>query len=385
MDVRRSPSTPELLASCAGSSAHDAEARSGESAPRHPSAAVARRVFLGTMAAGAAMLAAGSAEASTGLAAKPPAGFVPLSIPGRIVKVSKSNVLQPNGLWPTEEAARVMLERAMTELTGTTSLGAAFAKFVHKDDKVAIKVNGIAGQKGATMASNKELVLEVVRGVIAAGVPATSIVVFEQYPSFLAGTRVADRTGRMDPAFPAGIRAFIHENKDAVMPEIRVMGIPTKFVRPFTEATAVIDVSLIKDHSICGYTGCLKNITHGATINPHAFHEHNASPQIAALYAQDVVKSRVRLHVVDGFKLIYDQGPLDKNKKRRVPHESVYVTTDPVAMDTIGWGVVEKWRKENGLPTLQQARREPTYIRIASELGLGVHDLNRIAMREIAL
>jgi uncharacterized protein (DUF362 family) len=111
---------------------------------------------------------------------------------------------------------------------------------------------------------------------------------------------------------------------------------------PFTEATAVINVSQIKDHSICGYTGCLKNITHGAIINPHDFHEHNASPQIAELYAQDVVKSRVRLHITDGFKLIYDEGPLDTNKKRRVPHEAVYATTDPVAMDVIGWGVVEQ-------------------------------------------
>ena len=35
--------------------------------------------------------------------------FVPLSIPGKIVKVSKANTLQANGLWPTEESARAML------------------------------------------------------------------------------------------------------------------------------------------------------------------------------------------------------------------------------------------------------------------------------------
>lgn len=347
-----------------------------------------RRVFLGSIAAGAAALGAGwegEALANPGLAAKPPAGFVPLTVPGKIVKVSKSSTLQANGLWPEQAAAKQMLERAMTEYTGTSNLGAAFGKFIHKDDKVAIKPNGIAGKNGATMASNKELVLEIVRGVMAAGVPATNIVIFEQYPSFLAGTRIASKTRVMDSEFPAGITAMVHENKDAVMSEIMVAGVGTKIVRPFTDATAVINVSLIKDHSICGYTGCLKNITHGATINPHAFHEHNASPQIAQLYAQDVIKSRVRLHIVDGYKLIYDEGPLDTNKKRRVPHEAVYVTTDPVAMDMIGWGVVEKWRKDNGLPTLKEASREPTYIRSASDLGLGTADLNRIAMREIKI
>lgn len=345
-----------------------------------------RRAFLGGIAAGAAMLgAADAAAAPASWIAKAPAGFVPLSIPGKVVKVSKANTLQANGLWPTEDAARVMLQRAMEELTGQAELGAAFARFVHKDDKVAIKPNGIAGKNGATMASNKELVLEVVKGVLAAGVPASNIVIYEQYPSFLAGTRIASRAAVMDSAFPAGITAMIHENKDAVMPEIQVAGVGTKFVRPFTDATAVINVGLIKDHSICGYTGCLKNITHGSTINPQAFHDHNASPQIAQLYAQDVVKSRVRLHIVDGYKLIYDEGPLDTNKKRRVPHEAVYATTDPVAMDVVGWAVVEEWRKNNGLPTLKEANREPTYIRTAAELGLGVYDKNRITLRDVKL
>ena len=167
------------------------------------------------------------------------------------------------------------------------------------------------------------------------------------------------------------------------MSEITVDGIQTKFVRPFTDATAVINIGLIKDHGICGFTGCLKNVTHGSTINPHDFHGHHASPQIANLYAQDIVRSRVRLHIIDGFKLIYDEGPLDVNKRRRVPHEAVYATTDPVAMDVIGWGVVEKWRKENSLPTLKAAEREPAYIRTAGDLGLGVFDKNRITMREI--
>ncbi|EYF03640.1 DUF362 domain-containing protein [Chondromyces apiculatus] len=357
-------------------------------------AGIDRRAFLGlaTGTASAALLgvdpahaAEGSPAPLAGLAARPPAGFAPFTMPGKIVKVSKSNTMQGNGLWPEADAARLMLQRTMEELTGKAELGQAFAMFVNKADKVAIKLNGIAGKTGATMATNKELAVEVVRGVIAAGVPAENIVLFEQYPSFLAGTRCADRNRKLAPEFPAGVTAMVHENKDAVMPEIRVAGIPTKFVRPFTEATAVINLALMKDHGICGYTGCLKNITHGASINPHAFHEHNASPQIAELYAQSVVKSRVRLHITDGFKLIYDEGPLDTNKRRRVLHEALYATTDPVAMDVIGWGVIEEWRRNNGLPTLKEAGREPTYIRVAADLGLGVFDKNRISMREVRL
>jgi uncharacterized protein (DUF362 family) len=346
---------------------------------------MARRGFLGGAVGGALAFAVGGVAAAGRAASGEALPFVPLAIPGKIVKVTKSNALQNNGLWPTEDAARRMLERAMTELTGKSDLGAAFAQFVRKDDRVAIKPNGIAGRLGATMASNKELIAEVVRGVVAAGVPASNIVVYEQYPSYLTGTRVVDRAGALDPAFPAELRTSIHNNKDATSDVIRVAGVPTQYVRPLTEATAVINISLIKDHSICGYTGCLKNMTHGSIINPGAFHEHLASPQIAELYAQSAIKSRVTLHVVDAFKLIYDGGPLDRKPMCRVPHEAIYVSTDPVALDVIGWGEVEKLRRDKGLPSLKSAGREPSYIRIAADFGLGLYDLDRIHVREVRL
>lgn len=344
------------------------------------SANLDRRAFLAAMAASTAALSPSFAAADP--LASDATAFVPLSMPGKIAKVTKANAFQANGLWPTEEAAKAMLERAMFELTGKRDLGEAFAKFVHKDDKVAIKPNGIAK---ANMATNKELVFEIVRGVMAAGVPASNITIYEQYPKMMIGTRIWKAKDEPDAGVPAGVTTSVHENKDATMSEIVVAGKKTKFVRAFTEATAVINVGLIKDHNICGFTGCLKNVTHGSTINPHDFHEHHASPQIAELYAQSVVKSRVRLHIVDGLKMIYDQGPLDLNPARRVVHGAIYATTDPVAMDVLGWNEVEKLRKENGLSSLRDVGREPNYIKIAAELGLGVYDKNAVSLRTASI
>ena len=64
-----------------------------------------------------------------------------------------------------------------------------------------------------------------------------------------------------------------------------VFKIVLDYVTPFTEASVVLNLSQVKDHSICGYTGAMKNITHDCNINPRAFHKHYASPQIAHLYA----------------------------------------------------------------------------------------------------
>ncbi len=306
-----------------------------------------------------------------------------LSLPGQVIKVSGSGTLDAQKLWPTRAAAKRMLARAMQELTGKSELGEAFAQLLHPDDRVAIKPNGIGGKRGGKMVTSRELILEVVHGVVAAGVPPSHITIYEQFATFLRGTRIVGSALKPDSELPEGVSAVVHRERDAVMDAIRVSGIKTKFVRPFTEATAVINVPLIKDHSLCGYTGALKNITHGSITNPSAYHAHKASPQIAELYAQDVVKSRVVLHIVDAYKVMYDGGPLDRKPHRRIPYEALYASTDPVALDAVGWQLVDELRQDNGLPSLEAAGRKPTYIAIAGQLGLGVADRSRISMREV--
>ncbi len=318
--------------------------------------------------------AAGTAD----LAAKAPAGFIPFSAPGLIAKVKKADCLMPNGYYPKEDAARAMLERAMKELTGKATLVDATRLFVHPEDKVCVKVNGIATKN---MGTNKELVLPFLEAMIAAGVNPENITVLEQYGSFLAGTRIDAKN------VPNGVKVVVHGNGNADMDSrlIPGTGVSTKFCRSLVEATAVINFSLIKDHSICGYTGCLKNMTHGTMINPHDYHSHHASPQIALLYAQDVIRSRVRLNITDGFKIMADGGPLWKKPEFVVPHEAVYVTTDPVAMDAFGWDLVEEARKKFSLKTLTDAGRIPAYIRAAADLGLGIDDRKQIRLREVTI
>ncbi|MEQ9318563.1 MAG: DUF362 domain-containing protein [Polyangiaceae bacterium] len=350
-----------------------------------------RQLLKATLATAAGATLLGTSERAEaqrkGWAATPPAGFQRLSLPGKVVKVSKGGVMQPGDVYPEPNAARIMLERAMTELTGKSSLKEALSLFVHPDDEVALKPNGIAGRQTMKMATSKELTVAVVNGLLEVGVKPDKITIFEQYRDFLYATRlITDKIG-LTPTeeLPAGIKMAVHLNRDATMESIDVGGTPTKYVTPFTNASVVINLSQVKDHSICGYTGAMKNITHGCNINPHSFHAHNASPQIAHLYAQDVIKSRVALHITDAYQVIYDEGPIDVNPRKRVLHEALYVATDPVALDVIGHKAIEKLRAENGLPTLADAGRAPTYIRAAGELGLGIYDDNLIRFRDVSI
>ncbi len=350
---------------------------------------VSRRRFLrgaAALASSAGLAAAmlprrATAAGEEGRAASPPEGFSPLSKPGEIVKATQGDdllaLMQPNRLWPKPEVAREMLTRALSTFTGEADLVGSLRKFIHPEDTVALKVNGIGGQSGGTMAVNFELILPMVQGLIELGVPAEKITLYEQFGAHMLGTRT-----RKDK-LPRGVRLGIHGNVDSTMRPIEVHpGIRTRYVRFLTEATAVINMALLKDHSICGYTGCLKNMAQGSIVNPSDHHGNAGSPMIAELYGHEILRSRVRLHITDGYKLIYDEGPLDKNPRRRILHGAVYVSTDPVAMDTYGRGLIEQARADNGLRTLKQAGREPDYIRVAGEEGLGVHDASRLRVIE---
>jgi uncharacterized protein (DUF362 family) len=323
------------------------------------------------------------AEGSEDLAAVPPEGFVPLTRPGVVVRAKSrapvASLMQANQLWPRPEPARALLEAALAELSGESDLTRALRRFVHPADRVAVKVNGIAGPG---MSTNYELIQPLVQAILDAGVPPDQVVVYEQYMNFLSGTRVGLKAWRL----PDGVVSHVHNNAQATMKPLAVYEhVPTRYVQFLTDATAVISISLLKDHSICGYTGGLKNMTHGSIINPQDHHRHRADPQIALLYAHPIMRSRVRLHITDGFKMIYDEGPLDKNPRRRILHGAVHAATDPVALDSIGAELVDQARIANGLPTLERVGRAPSYLRSAAGLGLGIAERAQIRLRELVV
>src|SRR5689334_22090035 len=79
----------------------------------HRSPRTTRRHFVQGTAAAAGAITLGTREAEAGIEkyiAQPPAGFSPLSVPGKITKVSAkgdfASFMQPNQLWPKPEVAK---------------------------------------------------------------------------------------------------------------------------------------------------------------------------------------------------------------------------------------------------------------------------------------
>lgn len=348
-----------------------------------------RREMLTGTALGAAVLGAGmNADAQRNrpgasaenplpgeqLAAQRPAGFTPYNQQGRVVRINKRGSLRPGNLFPRPEAAQEMVDRAITTLTGEATPAAAWRRLVHPSDRVAIKTNGLGLRN---IASNKETVVAIVNGVIAAGVPANQVVVYDQWNGFLMATRLDQRS------VPAGVRLLTHANRD-LGPHTRVASGRTQYAQALLDATAVIGVPLVKDHSLSGFTGAMKNLTHGSIRNPEDFHRHHCSPQIAELFNHPAIASRVRVHIMDAFKVLYDRGPQD-NPSARVPYEAVFASTDAVALDRLGAEIVDQLRTQNHMQTLARRGTPPDYIDHAATLGLGIADRARIQLQEVTL
>ena len=157
-----------------------------------------------------------------------------------------------------------------------------------------------------------------------------------------------------------------------------------KWGKAFLEVDKVINVPVIKDHDNSGVTCALKNMAFGCINNPEAHHRGHCDPGIANIYNLPQIKDRTVLTICDAAFMQYDGGPLCK-PAARVAMNTVFVATDPVALDTLVWDEIDKRRKDKGMKTLDKAKRAPKHIATAAGLGLGTDDHAKIKVAKVKL
>jgi len=95
------------------------------------------------------------------------------------------------------------------------------------------------------------------------------------------------------------------------------------------------------------------------------------------------LRAKLRLHICDATTACFDGGPAFKPEFTWRPN-ALIVSEDPVALDQIGWQMIERKRAEQGLKTLAAEDRAPRYIETAAdaEHRLGNNDQRRIVVSE---
>jgi uncharacterized protein (DUF362 family) len=164
-------------------------------------------------------------------------------------------------------------------------------------------------------------------------------------------------------------------------------GTASYFSKIFTqECDKIINMPILKDHGLSGVTLSLKNLAYGLCENNARFHgpEH-IGPFIADFCALPEVKRKVVLHILDGLEACYDRGPRPRNLRSLFTPKTIWLSNDPVALDSVGFKAIQTERRSRAYRTLREEGRPIDHIDLAAKKGVGVNDPDRIELERVDL
>ncbi len=331
--------------------------------------------------------------------------------PGRVVSVKSEHSLDATGR-VVDAVVREMMDRGLRALTGETTTSGAWRRLFEPGDVVGIKVN--AGGVPYVV-SSPAIVAETCRQLMAVGIPATSLFVFERFQNQLVAIDY-------QPHLPDGVTVFAAEKGNrrqengAYDPETYVeveffdeddtrsnmMELVTR------KLTKIVNIPNMKDHGATGVTGCLKNVAYGCFSNVARSHSHGQTHTLTAVgtfASVEPLRSRAVLQIMDGLHAVWHGGPFAHTDRYVFHPRQILFGTDPVAIDRLLLDIIDDKRKAEGAISIwnrspetlqfnnQRARdddpnvniliREPGHVEYAGRLGLGVADLAKIRVEEL--
>jgi Domain of unknown function (DUF362) len=305
-----------------------------------------RRGFLATAAAAAAVpstLAIGAQGEETPALRVPPG-----TQPSRVVKMAARELIQNGAVH--RPLLREMVRKVVTTLARTRVERDAWHSFLGADDVIGLKFNRSAQ---ATLATTEAMAETLIQSIVEAGFSPKQIVCIEE-PAGLA-----QRNGTT----PAVLGYSPTETKFASGAD--------QLALVLNQVDAIINVPFLKTHNIAGMTCSLKNLSHAMVKHPARFHANRCSPYISDIVNLPAIRKKLRLHIVDALRVVYDGGP-EASSGAITNHGMILASTDPVSIDTIGLEVLNDARKYAGLRGVARNAAELPYLKSGHEAGLGI-------------
>lgn len=307
----------------------------------------------------ALLAAAGPAiGALAGDDAKPPAARSGPPPPD-VVQVQSPNVIRGHRTHPKILAE--MLERALVELTGTTTVGGAWNQLLKPDERIALKFNQSGAAGIGTTASMAETLVASLRD---AGFGPDQLTLME------VPQPVWQQLGCRPP--PQGwqeAETDFGSGKDHLASVLQ-------------QTDAIINLPFLKSHNLAGLTCCLKNLSHALVKHPARFHDHGCSPYVADIVALPEIRSKLRLNIVNALRVVWDRGP-QALLKFTEPVGALIVGQKPLTVDTVALALLDDVRAGKGLAGIVNTQGQIAYFGPAAARGLGTHEPYKIATRRL--
>src|SRR5947208_8466555 len=294
-----------------------------------------------------------------------------------------------------------MVNRLVLAATGQSDVSKAWASLVSPNDTIGIKICAAGGDLFTT---HHDSVNAIVDGLVAAGHPRSSIIVWDRSLGGIKGAgyrpgidgyqlqAIAPRDGYDAKAVLSAplIGKLVWGDFDYVGDITKVPILSdtenTSNVSHFskilsTEVTKILNGPVRSISEPDGMAGCIYNMTIPNIDNWRRFAQGSrfGAESLAEIYNDPRIAKKVVFNLMDGLVAQYAGGP-QSQPNYALHHGTLYASKDPVALDAIALRRLEQWRVRASLPAIA---RMANYIGFASALGLGNAAANRIEIKNI--
>jgi uncharacterized protein (DUF362 family) len=326
-------------------------------------------------------------------------GAQPAATPSIVYSVHDPNAIREYRTNP--RVVRQMVNRLVLAATGQPDVAKAWASLVSPSDRIGIKISAAGGELFTT---HHDVVDAIVDGVVAAGHPRGSIIVWDRSLGGMKGAgyrpdiggyqlkAIAPRDGYDPKAILSApvIGKLVWGDLDFRSDEGKMPLLSdtdnTSNVSHFskiisTEVTKIINVPVMSSSEMNGIAGCIYNVTIPNLDNWRRFAQGSrfGAESLAEIYSDPAIAKKVVFNLMDGLVAQYAGGP-QSQPNYAVHHATLYASKDPVALDAVALRRLEQWRARASLPPIGPAA---AYVSFASQLGLGNSAPNRIEVRNI--
>jgi uncharacterized protein (DUF362 family) len=291
----------------------------------------------------------------------------------RVVIIKSSGVISSSGKIDKEVLSR-MVYRGLCVFASESRAEDALGHLISPQDKVGLKVNCLAGPMAST---HPEVALAVANQVKKTGIKAKDTIIWDRSSYELQEVGFSLNADGDDFLCFGTDAKGVGYSRDLV--KHRTIGsLVSRLLERLT--TVQINVPVLKDHSLSGVTCSLKN-WFGAIHNPNKYHENGCDPFIADLNSVPLIRRQHKLVVCDALRIQYNGGPA-YHPQWAENFGGVILGDDPVAVDFVGYQIIDRIRSKHGLPGLDDAGRKPKHIFTAADKD---HSLGKASWDEITV
>ena len=327
--------------------------------------------------------------------------------------VAQSQSVQKSVVYKTHDAdaiadyktnprtVRAMVDRLVLAATGQSDVAAAWSSLVSPNDKVGIKISAAGGQLFTT---HHDIVTAIVDGLVAAGHPRSSIIVWDRslegskgagYRSSSDGFQMKSIAPRDGYDLKATLTAPLlgklvwgdvdyisDKGKSVPLSDTENTSNVSHFCKIVSnDVTKIINVPVMSTSNTNGIAGCLYNMTLPNIDNWRRFAQGTpfGAESIAMIYANPLISQKVVFNIMDGLLAQYGGGPASQ-PNFALDHDTLYASKDPVALDAVALKQLDAWRAKESFPPIG---RLASYVQTATAVGLGNSDASRIEVKNV--